>query len=1606
MINRTVISCLVYMLVIFQFPAQAEDCANCDPCEGLTGEELDCCEQQQGGGGNPFNIFSANVRRKVTDLELAVQVGERPLEFTRTQTSRPEWAARPRGDYPFGQTGNWRHSYQWTVLDDGLTTNGDQKIQVIDPTSMSSFYYKKSTNDLHMTSTPRAHARVLPEGTNYYLFYLDGTRYHITERVVDSDKLFRMEGFSDPYSNRYQFVYNTNDLITDVLGPNTNHFIHLEYSSVSNSVDAGLVRFTYVNTNAAAVLLPATWNDWQANQTPMTLSNGAWIADVNLDNGFYEYRFLVRYPGDTNDYWITDPDNTIYGGPSSNSVAVVDPFRLVSSVEASDGRSVNYVYDWAWSASKVLDIQLVEANYGDGTKAEYSYYPASYDQDREGLLRTADDPNLNGPGRAVQYSYHTNRDFSGQIYEERTLISSQLLGRLEFDPTDSNVRIYTAPGGEISTYNYLDSNCNLLARTNALGYVYQNEYYGGNGMLWKRVDPMGRTSVYNRTWHFGAILSISNSAGGCGCECGLDVINAYTDETYPFYIASTTDKGGRTTTYTRDGSHRPTRIDHPDGTYETFSYNDFGQVLSNRMRDGSVWTSEYDQRGLKLSETDPLGAVTHFSYDEHDRLAALSNDLGYVTQYFYDWRGNVTNTIYPDGTEEALRYDKYAQATQLLHRAGGGTSIAYDELGFRHSVTDPLGATSLYNYNVEGRLLSQTTPLGLTVSNSYDVLGRKLSETYSSDNTSRLWKYDPDGVRTQVNRLGAETHIDYDAWGRKASVVDEEGRITSFGYDEVGNRTHVTNALGDVTTFLYDAANRLVSVQKCSGETISNVYDGVGRLIRTIDANGIVLSNTYDTAGNEITVHRGGLLVASNGYNSLGWAVARRDSAGLLITNTFDSIGRLLRSYMPDGTYSENIYENTYLKAASDRAGRSTTYYRDLLGRITNQIDNAGHSVLFSYDSAGHLTNLTDQAGNITRFVYDEEGRLRSKIHDDATSYTYSYNAEGLLTLKTDANGIATTYEYDDVGNLILIDYATDADVTFAYDALSRMTNMVDAIGTTVYSYEQSCSAVSAVDGPFNGDLVSYSYDDGAQLTNITLGSHAVDYVYDTLGRISGVIAPEGNYSFGYNSNGTQISDLIRANGSISEYTYDPLNRLTNLLNRTSVGQLISSFAYTLDDSDQRIRIARTDQDIGGGLGAARIVDCTYDAVGQLTGASCDSPGYDFNYGYDATGNPTNQARNGFVTANAFNNLNQSITSHWSGTMTVLGVANLTNGAITVNGLAAARSADGIYVVTNLPVTEGANVYTALLTDVFGRTATNAVGVMVGNRGYGYDANGNMTNDSEFAYTYDEADRLIEVRLAQTGALIVKNRYDGRGRRRERILYADGGSTNRYVYHDWLVVAVLDGADNQLEAYTHGPDISGTIGGAGGIGGILSVISAQPSAVNHFHYDGNGNVINLNDTNEVLTVSYTYSPFGQVLAQRGSVSSRYQFSSKEYDVPVRLNYYVQRFYSPQMGQWPNRDPIEEEGGYNLYQFCANNPVNYWDELGSKVCCGQELEDAKLDCKLSELKLGAAILSATLACTPPSVLVPTWGALGCSVAVHMVAWASYDVKVSCSQCENQ
>lgn len=759
------------------------------------------CSSCGGSSPNPFDPYSGSVGREVNDLRLPHHVGTIPLEMSRYFASR--WDAFPHITYdtPLGGGGNWRHSWQWSILDFGTNENGQERIRIIYPTGRFGNFAKTDSNALHMTFLGCTHERVLAEGTNYTLMMLDGTKHHFTKWTNGTTKLFRMEETFDPYSNRYSYAYS-NGLLAAVAGPATNQYLHFTWSPLSNSVPAGPVEFYHVDTNASEVLLPGSFGNWTPES--MTQTNGVWSRVVNLSRGWHFYKFIVRYPGDPNDHWITDPDNsdwTYTGSPNdlqTNSVLAVD-LHHITLVQASDGRSVAYTYG-AWiPVIDSVDVPLIRADYNNGTSAEYTYYPSSHDLYRKSLLRSVRDPHYAGPGREIFYTYQTNLYYSGQVYEEISLVTSQILARLLVDDDIPDRRIVEDAEGNQTIYDYGGT----PTRTNAVGETIQVLNYDNTQdfMMWKWIGPNGETIEYQRTEHFGRATQVVNNVRGT-------TTYTYTDNTYPFYLAKEVDYEGRTNSYERDSFNRVVKHIFPDGMYEEFAYNAYGQVVTNRNRNGEIRRYEYDGRGRKIKETDPLGHETTYGYDGMDRLVAETNALGHATLYEYDWRGNVTKRTYPDNTSEVFSYNEFGQQTQAVHRATGISVTHYDALSHLSESVDPTGRTTTFEYNPMGWHRSTTYASGLTVSNTYDAIGRRIRETYSSDGTYNEWSYDPDGVRTQINRLGQATLYTYTSQGWVETVTDPLGRVVSNTYDAAGRRIALKNAENAVSTYTYDLAGR------------------------------------------------------------------------------------------------------------------------------------------------------------------------------------------------------------------------------------------------------------------------------------------------------------------------------------------------------------------------------------------------------------------------------------------------------------------------------------------------------------------------------------------------------------------------------------------------------------------------------------------------------------------------------------------------------------------------------------------------------------------------------------------------------------------------------
>jgi len=162
----------------------------------------------------------------------------------------------------------------------------------------------------------------------------------------------------------------------------------------------------------------------------------------------------------------------------------------------------------------------------------------------------------------------------------------------------------------------------------------------------------------------------------------------------------------------------------------------------------------------------------------------------------------------------------------------------------------------------------------------------------------------------------------------------------------------------------------------------------------------------------------------------------------------------------------------------------------------------------------------------------------------------------------------------------------------------------------------------------------------------------------------------------------------------------------------------------------------------------------------------------------------------------------------------------------------------------------------------------------------------------------------------------------------------------------------------EVRSYVWGSDLSGGEA-AGGIGGLLFIKQSLGNGIFAVGYDGNGNVTRLYDmaASGALAATYEYGPFGEVVRATGLATglNPFQWSTKYTDQETGLVCYGYRYYNAITGAWISRDPLEEKGGENLYQFASNNPISESDALG--MDCQQSEYASKLSASF-----GAPILT--------------------------------------------
>jgi YD repeat-containing protein len=212
--------------------------------------------------------------------------------------------------------------------------------------------------------------------------------------------------------------------------------------------------------------------------------------------------------------------------------------------------------------------------------------------------------------------------------------------------------------------------------------------------------------------------------------------------------------------------------------------------------------------------TFPSGLYETYSWDNLGQMTRRTDRKGNAVYYYYDYQNQLYQKLYPDSSTVNYTYDAAGRLTQVQDKnylgnvVTGTYGFAYDNMGRLTSTTtnyvfDTAGTyTVQYGYDAASNRATMTDPQSGATHYNYDTLNR-LSSLNDPQSNNFTFQYDALSRRTQLTRPnGVNTNYAYDNLSRLLSVLHQVGSTTldgaSYSYDAAGNRTSKTNHLNGV----------------------------------------------------------------------------------------------------------------------------------------------------------------------------------------------------------------------------------------------------------------------------------------------------------------------------------------------------------------------------------------------------------------------------------------------------------------------------------------------------------------------------------------------------------------------------------------------------------------------------------------------------------------------------------------------------------------------------------------------------------------------------------------------------------------------------------------
>ena len=945
--------------------------------------------------------------------------------------------------------------------------------------------------------------------------------------------------------------------------------------------------------------------------------------------------------------------------------------------------------------------------------------------------------------------------------------------------------------------------------------------------------------------------------------------------TYPrlVFMTQLTDPQGNSISFSYDSQLRLASVTDATGRQTTFTYGNSNPLLVTTITDpfGRSAQLAYDGNGRLSQITDVLGLQSKFSYDASSLVNALTTPYG-TTTFTYGGSGTYAyvSATDPLGQTERLEWYQPAPASSNLPfsepKVPTGIINPFNEyLNGRDTFYWDKHAYAVAAGNYSLAHIDHWMHTNTNSNEMYDAV-----ESYKNPFENRVWYDYPNQSSTGFSgSLDLPTRI-----GR--ILDDGTTQLTQISYNTQGQLTDMIDPMGRETQFAY-AANGidLTGVkQKTAASTYSTLatlaYNGQHLPLTTTDAASQTTTYTYNSAGQPLTVTDALGNKTTFNYDGQGYLTSIVNANNQTqASSTYDTAGRVTTRTDSEGytvAYQYDAMDRPTLETYPDGTTRQYVYNRLDLSSVT---DRQGRTTAYAYDANRQLTQITDPLSRKTKLGYFENGTRKSLTDPNGNTTSWAIDAQNRVTGKTYADGMGTTNTYE----------ATTSRLKSVTDALAQVKQ---------YSYTQDDQLAGmayshAVNSTPN---VGWAYDPYfVRPVSMTDGSGTTTYTYQPIGALGALqltqeVGPYSNSTIGYSYDQLGRLTTRTVAGSAESFSYDALNRLTTQGNALGTfdlgylgqtGQLISQQArggvvgtqwtYDSNANDRRLKAITNS-------GATRSYQFTTTSenlisqINEIANPGSAFPAQTWNYNYD------NSDR-------------------------------LTGGTSSL-GKSYAYGYDPADNILSQQTPSGSKTHS--YNDLNQITSDS------------YDANGNLLDDGQRAYTWDAENRLLSVTSKTQAGKTTTFRYDGLDR---RIAIVTNSTEVRYLWCGEQMCQARSAADVVTRRYFDQGEL-------------------VPSSDTELYYaqDQLGSVRDVVAVqNGARVASYDYEIYGNPAQTAGRVTTDFRFAGLFYEPNSSLYLSRTRAYDPNSGDWLSRDRIKEKGGTNLYSYVGESPTIFTDPNG-------------------------------------------------------------------------